>query len=142
MINPVILKDTQKSEWTTIRKKIYSRIKDGIGGIPKEEKVQFTETARYQKYGLTFVEISYLVYNNTFANALIILPEDFDPTSSYPAVVTIHGTNDLGAGIHAVKHRLGGVILTESKSFHACFPPFLRASEKSFMRASSAESTV
>lgn len=96
MINSVILKDTKKEEWNDIRKKIYARISEGIGGIPKEESVQFTEKRRYCKYGLTFVEISYLVYQNTFADALIILPEDFDVSASYPAVVTIHGTNDLG----------------------------------------------
>lgn len=96
MIDSVILKDTKKEEWQTIRQKLFDRIHKGLGNFPKVCPTDYKEICRYEKYGLTHIEISYRACESTYAYALIVLPEDFDSAKKYPAVITIHGTNDKG----------------------------------------------
>ena len=99
MIRPVILQDTTKEEWNDIRKKLHRKILKALGNSPVEMtscKTDFEEIGRYTNYGLTHIEISYHVYDNFRCNGVMVLPENFDETKTYPAVVTIHGTNARG----------------------------------------------
>lgn len=96
MIRHVILSDTQKDEWANIRERMLSRILAHFGEPPfavKPEKNKFEELERYESHGLTHIKIKYEVFDEYFAEAIIVLPEDFDENKQYPAVVTIHGTN-------------------------------------------------
>ncbi len=96
MIDPVILRDTKKEEWPEIRNRILKRILDNFGTPPfeiKPVKNNFTELERYENHGLTHIKIKYEVWDELSKEAIIVLPENFDENKTYPAVVTIHGTN-------------------------------------------------
>lgn len=96
MIKPVTLRDTEKEEWGDLRSRILSRILNHFGVAPFEVKPvrnKFVELERYENHGLTHIRIKYEVFDENYAEAIIVLPKQFDETKEYPAVITIHGTN-------------------------------------------------
>ena len=94
----VILRDTTKEEWPALREKLFNRISKTFGKSPvplESVKNEFHEVERYEKYGLTHIKIRYHVFNEEWADAIIILPENLDEIKRAPAVLTIHGTNNV-----------------------------------------------
>ncbi len=96
MFEQVILRDTTKEDWPGLREKIVSRIMKtfGTSPVPLEGiKNEFHEVERYENYGLTHIKIRYHVLGDEWADAIVVLPENL--TSPAPAVLTIHGTNNV-----------------------------------------------
>lgn len=96
MISSVILKDTKKEEWQSIRQRISDRINETFGKPPVSmapEKNDFKEIERYEKYGLTHIKISYHVFDGQWNEAVLVLPENLEKTKRASAVVVTHGTN-------------------------------------------------
>ena len=96
MFEQVILRDTTKEDWPLLREKIVSRIMKtfGTSPVPLEGiKNEFHEVERYENYGLTHIKIRYHVLDDEWADAIIVLPENL--TNPAPAVLTIHGTNNV-----------------------------------------------
>lgn len=98
MIQPVILRDTKKEDWQKIRQTMLSRIMETFGTSPvplSPVKNDFYEVERYENYGLTHIKIRYHVFDDEWSDAIIVLPENLDVSKPVPAVLTIHGTNNV-----------------------------------------------
>ena len=96
MINDLILKDTTREEWPTIRAKIKERITQNLGKSPAPlapTQADFEELERYEKFGFTHIKIKYHIFDDEWAFAIIILPKELGNDGKARAVVTIHGTN-------------------------------------------------
>lgn len=99
MINDLILKDTTREEWDEIRQRLKVRITENLGKSPVSltpSPARYEEIERYEEYGLTHIKIKYHVYDNEWAYAIIILPQDIEKQGKAHAIATIHGTNKLG----------------------------------------------
>ena len=104
MIGSVILPNTKKEAWPEIRKSLKARILETFGmprqgsaqepGVPeKRPKPEWKELAREEKHGLTHIALKYLVREDHWNEAILVLPKGGEPKSPLPAIVCIHGSN-------------------------------------------------
>ncbi|MBE6534927.1 MAG: alpha/beta fold hydrolase [Ruminococcaceae bacterium] len=96
MIKNIINNDTKKEEWPRIRAAIESRILETFGTSPVElvpTKNKYEVLDCYTAHGLEHIKIKYHIFDDEWAYAVIVLPENLDKTVKTKAVITIHGTN-------------------------------------------------
>ena len=98
MIPSIITRDTKKEEFALIRERIRARILETFGTSPvalTPRKNEFEILERYVALGLTHIKIRYHVFDDEWSYALLILPQNLAEGERAPAVLTIHGTNNV-----------------------------------------------
>ena len=96
MIQDLILKDTQREEWPSIRLRIRDRILKNLGVFPVSPTpapARYEELERYEAYGLTHIRLRYHVFGEEWDYAVLVLPKELSKRGTARAVLTIHGTN-------------------------------------------------
>ena len=98
MVGAIVTRDTKKEDWSRIRETIKSRILETFGASPvpfTPTKNEFVELEEYVSSGLRHIKIKYHVFDDEWAYGILVLPNDLEEKKTAPAVLTIHGTNNV-----------------------------------------------